>query len=148
LCNTFGGLYDWNEMMQYSTTAGSQGICPSGWHIPTITDWCTLLVYLDGTVNCGSWAWTGTNVAGKMKETGTSNWWPPNTGATNISGFTALPSGERSPDGLFFNVTNDTYFWTSSTSDYDSGVYLNLDCAMASIYKQWIKRQLAGRFVV
>ena len=37
-CNKFGGLYQWNEAMQYITTTGSQGICLIGWHIPTITE--------------------------------------------------------------------------------------------------------------
>ena len=41
-CNTYGGLYQWNEAMQYSTTEGSQGICPTGWHVPSDTDWTTL----------------------------------------------------------------------------------------------------------
>ena len=37
-CEVFGGLYQWNEAMQYKTSGGSQGICPDGWHIPTLTD--------------------------------------------------------------------------------------------------------------
>ncbi len=38
-CKTDGGLYQWNELMQYSTTGGAQGICPTGWHIPTDWEW-------------------------------------------------------------------------------------------------------------
>ncbi|MCP4252684.1 MAG: hypothetical protein GY775_04615 [Candidatus Scalindua sp.] len=45
-CNAYGGLYQWREMMQYVTTEGTQGICPTGWHIPTDAEWKTLEMYL------------------------------------------------------------------------------------------------------
>ena len=38
-CDVYGGLYQWSEMMQYSTTPGAQGICTPGWHIPTDDEW-------------------------------------------------------------------------------------------------------------
>jgi|GEM_PF-1422886 len=41
-CGIKGGLYDWDELMAYSTTAGVQGICPAGWHVPTDAQWDTL----------------------------------------------------------------------------------------------------------
>ncbi len=74
-CDVYGGLYQWDEMMQYTTTEGVQGICPTGWHLPTDDEWRSLDVFL------------GTEVAGgKMKEIGTTHWNSPNTGATNTSG--------------------------------------------------------------
>ncbi len=45
-CNTYGGLYQWDEMMAYSTTQGTKGICPSGWHLPRDSEWYTLENYL------------------------------------------------------------------------------------------------------
>ena len=45
-CETYGGLYDWNEMMQYQTIEGVQGICPDGWHIPTDQEWKDLEINL------------------------------------------------------------------------------------------------------
>ena len=103
-CNTYGGLYQWDETMQYSTTPGVQGICPTGWHLPTDAEWTTLTTFLGGEVIAG----------GKMKETGTVHWSPPNTGATNSSGFTALPGGYRGYDGYFYDLAIYDDFWSSS----------------------------------
>jgi uncharacterized protein (TIGR02145 family) len=74
--------------MNYSATQGVQGICPSGWHLPTDAEWTTLATYLGGVSVAG----------GKMKsigtiEAGTGLWNSPNSGATNSSGFSALPGG-------------------------------------------------------
>jgi len=103
-CDEYGGLYQWNEMMEYSTTAGVQGVCPVGWYIPTDDEWTILTDYLGGEGVAG----------GKMKETGTVHWQSPNTGATNESGFTALPGGNRNTGGSFSYFTNFAYFWSSS----------------------------------
>ena len=109
-CNIYGGLYQWNELMQYITTEGAKGICPDGWHIPTDAEWTTLTTYLGGESVAG----------GKMKETGTIHWASPNTGATNSCGFTGLPGGNRSPTGNFFYIlTIDAYFYSSSQYDAD-----------------------------
>ncbi|NQV01160.1 MAG: hypothetical protein HQ542_00810, partial [Bacteroidia bacterium] len=114
-CITYGGLYQWNEMMQYVTTEGTQGICPTGWHLPTDAEWCTLENYVDtGTVTCNSTGMRGTDAGGNLKETGTTHWQSPNTGATNSSGFTALPGGYRFIHGSFYHLTSNAYFWSSS----------------------------------
>jgi len=113
-CDLYGGLYQWNEMMNYTTTPGLQGICPDGWHLPTDAEWCTLTTYLDATVNCSTTGWSGTNAGGKMKEAETAHWSSPNTGATNSSGFTALPGGYRYAD-VFFSDLSDLGFWWSSS---------------------------------
>jgi uncharacterized protein (TIGR02145 family) len=128
-CVIYGGLYQWNEMMQYVTTAGVQGICPTGWHIPTDAQWTTVTTSLGGT-----------NIAGgKMKTTGTIEagtglWHSPNTGATNFSGFSAVPAGNRNSGGTFSVIGHYGYWWSSSEDlassawyqymfYYDSGVY-------------------------
>ena len=103
-CAEYGGLYQWYEMMQYIYTQGTQGICPDGWHIPTDGEWTTLTTYLGGEEVAG----------GKMKEAGTVHWAPPNSGATNSSGFTALPGGWRGNTGGFGELTFSTYIWSSS----------------------------------
>jgi len=120
-CNVYGGLYQWNEMMQYVTTPGVKGICPTGWHIPTDGEWCIVTQFLDPTVNCGVGGWSGTNAGGKMKSTGTIEagtglWYSPNTGATNESGFTAVPAGYRSYGGPFNGIGGNGYWWSSSES--------------------------------
>jgi uncharacterized protein (TIGR02145 family) len=125
-CTIYGGLYQWNEMMQYVTTPGVKGICPTGWHIPTDGEWCTVTQFLDPSVNCGVPGWSGTNAGGKMKSTGTIQagtglWNAPNTGATNESGFTAVPAGRRYYDGTFNYVGGNGLWWSSSEgSTYDA----------------------------
>jgi uncharacterized protein (TIGR02145 family) len=105
-CSTYGGLYQWNEIMQYTTTPGTQGICPDGWHIPTDAEWTMLTDYLGGESVAG----------GKMKEAGLTHWASPNW-ATNESGFTALPGGYRYINGSFLGLAIYAYFWSSSQYD-------------------------------
>ena len=103
-CNVYGGLYQWDEAMQYTTTEGVKGICPAEWHIPTDAEWTTLTTFLGGE-----------DIAGcKLKETGTLHWFTPNSCATNSSGFTALPGGYRNLNSNFYDITANAYFWSSS----------------------------------
>ncbi|MBK7215160.1 MAG: fibrobacter succinogenes major paralogous domain-containing protein [Bacteroidales bacterium] len=81
-CDNYGGLYQWGETMNYSTSEGSKGICPDGWHIPRDIEWIALRIYLGGIDTAG----------GKMKEPRNSHWHSPNTGATNSSGFLLSPA--------------------------------------------------------
>jgi uncharacterized protein (TIGR02145 family) len=111
-CTLYGGLYQWGEMMSYDTVPGSQGICPSGWHIPTDAEWGILMTWLGGDSIAG----------GKMKETGTLHWAAPNTGATNESGFTALPGGYSYYSGTLF-MTDYAVFWSSSESGTSEAWY-------------------------
>ncbi len=103
-CEIYGGLYQWNEMMKYNATQGVQGICPTGWHLPSDEEWTTITDFLGGKWVAG----------GKMKEAGTSHWNPPNTSATNESGFTSLPGGYRVPIGSFEGLGNLGYWWSST----------------------------------
>ena len=87
---TYGALYNW------SAVNSAKGLCPAGWHVPSDAEWTILTTYLGGA-----------NIAGgKMKETSTLLWESPNTGATNKSGFTALPGGYQNIIGkcLSFNT--------------------------------------------
>jgi uncharacterized protein (TIGR02145 family) len=95
---TYGVLYNWQAAM----TA-----CPEGWHLPSEAEWTQLTEYLGGTAVAG----------GKMKEAGTAHWTTPNTDATNSSGFTALPGGNRSYFRGTFNAIGDYGDWWSSTDD-------------------------------
>jgi uncharacterized protein (TIGR02145 family) len=115
----YGGLYTWPGMMKGAgpdngTVGTTRGICPVGWHIPTVGDWTTLINYLDEPV------------AGlKMKEAGTAHWMAGTLG-TNESGFTVLPGGVW--DGSYFLWGHDmgnqnTYFW-SATNDQTSGEHI------------------------
>jgi uncharacterized protein (TIGR02145 family) len=98
---TYGVLYNW-------TAACSS--CPSGWHLPSKEEWRELTYYLSGYEIAG----------GKLKETGTTHWYSPNEGATNESGFTALPGGLRfSSYGYPFDDIGYVGFWWSSTENTD-----------------------------
>jgi uncharacterized protein (TIGR02145 family) len=112
---TYGVLYNWPAALDGATESNSnpsgvQGVCPSGWHLPSRTEWDQLIEYLGGNKVAGS----------KMKETGKRHWWYPNTGATNESGFTALPGGEtfNSVDDswTFGEIGKNSFFWSSSTN--------------------------------
>lgn len=127
-CDTYGGLYQWDEMMQYSTTPASQGICPSGWHIPADSEWKKLEMHLGMTPEeAYDRNWRGTNnEGGKLKEAGLVYWNSPNTGATNSSGFNALPGGYRRSNGSFDYFGNGGRWWSSSISTSTQAWYRDL----------------------
>ena len=95
---TYGRLYNWYAV------DNSRGLAPEGWHVPTDEDWQTLIDYLDGKWVAG----------GKLKEAGTTHWQSPNTGATNETGFTALPGGWRFLDGYFYDMGQIANYWSST----------------------------------
>ncbi|MBE0640467.1 MAG: hypothetical protein IH599_00425, partial [Bacteroidales bacterium] len=115
-CLIYGGLYEWNEAMGYDTTPGTQGICPDGWHIPTAEEWDLLSLFLGGDWVAG----------GLMKDTGTALWTPPNQDATNSSGFTAIPGGNRDPSGSYGNLGNNTTWWVSKQFDPNNSWYRDI----------------------
>jgi len=98
-CDIYGRLYTWEA----ATSA-----CPDGWHLPSDDEWTTLIDFLGGEDVAG----------GKMKETGTTHWNSPNAGATNSSGFTALPGGYRSTNGGFYDRGSFGIWW--SATEYSS----------------------------
>jgi len=106
---TYGVLYNWTAAMDgeaSSTTnpSGIQGVCPTGWHLPSDAEWTELTDYLGGTSVAG----------GKLKETGTTHWTSPNTGATNETGFTALPGGSRYSNGTFGGIGDYGHWWCAT----------------------------------
>jgi len=103
----YGRLYTWNAAMRNKKTQSTQGVCPSGWHLPSDAEWNLLINYLGGSTVAG----------GKMKESGTTHWESPNTGATNSSGFTALGSGEfdaHYTPNVFRILHQFEVYWTST----------------------------------
>jgi uncharacterized protein (TIGR02145 family) len=95
---TYGKLYNWYAVND------SRGLCPTGWHVPSDSEWTALHTYLGGTSVAG----------GALKST--TGWNSPNTGATNSSGFTGLPGGSRVDIGHFGNeIAGYAGMWWSST---------------------------------
>ena len=91
---TYGYLYNWET---------AKKACPAGWHLPSMAEWGTLTDYAGGEKTAGN----------KLKEAGSKHWASPNQGATNASGFTALPGGERQEDGQFTNIKTYGNWWTT-----------------------------------
>jgi uncharacterized protein (TIGR02145 family) len=104
--NTNGALYNWY------TVSDSRGLCPTGWHVPSDAEWTTLVTFLGGTSVAG----------GKLKITGTTYWYSPNTGATNETGFSALGSGNRT-GGSFSEIRTDGLWWSSTPYSSPSNAY-------------------------
>lgn len=120
-CDIYGGLYDWDESMDYSLNGGSKGICPDGWHIPTNNEWRVLIDYL------GSEA--GSKLAGEydLWDDGSLRK-SSNFGSSN---FLALPAGRFLPQHIgktmvsfrssaFSSLGQYSYFWSSSFKYYCS----------------------------
>ncbi len=112
-CEIYGGLYQWDEIMQYISTEGSQGICPYGWHIPTDDEWCELATFIDSSVDCNYTSLIGTTVGYQLKST---NDWDNNGNGNDVYNFTALPAGYRWSIG-YGNLKRSTIFSTSSEFD-------------------------------
>lgn len=115
---TYGVLYNWPAAI---------AACPTGWHLPGDAEWKTLEKYLGMSTSAADSVgnrYSG-SVGGKLKETGTSHWLSPNRGATNSSGFKALPGGARGLNSnynqSFLGLTGDAVFWTSNEWESDSG---------------------------
>ncbi len=94
----YGKLYNWYAVNDY------RGIAPNGFHIPTDAEWTILTNFLGEELVAG----------GKMKEKGTVLWLYPNTGNSNVSGFTGLPGGFRSLTGSFGFIGKNGSWWSSS----------------------------------
>lgn len=113
----YGRLYTW-----YAAT-DSRGLCPTGWQVPTLAEWDSLVTDLGGETIAG----------GAMKETGTTHWSSPNTGATNASGFSALGGGFRNCTGVFNTLKFSAYFWSSTENDSTTAWFKYLTSNSASI---------------
>jgi len=114
---TYGALYSWYAV-------GHGKLCPVGWHVPSDAEWETLQNYLGGESVAG----------GHLKEAGTAHWNSPNAGATNSSGFTALPGG------LYFEDISDNLgkygtWWSTTTSPADEAYVRTLHYTDAKMSK-------------
>lgn len=116
-CVTYGGLYQWHEAMQHSTTPGAQGICPPGWHIPTFAELQTLASAVGNNGNSLKAIGQGTG----------------NGAGTNTSGFSALLAGYRVSSGSFSHLGSTAYFWSSTEYLTSQAYYLSLSLISSNI---------------
>lgn len=118
LASTYGRLYTWPDMMAGAASSdvnpsGVRGICPKGWHIPSVKEWETLFQTIGGVIPGGS------KNAGDLKAT--THWNPPNLGATDKYGFKGIGGGMYYPDSnICFSLNIVAHWWTSTISSSDS----------------------------
>jgi uncharacterized protein (TIGR02145 family) len=149
-CDTFGGLYQWAEAVQYKNGASNtnytvptlsgniQGICPKGWHIPSDAEFCTVTTFIDPTVNCQVvpaqcqlYFPSGTDIGLKLKDT-TTLW---NTPGSNTSNFSAIPGGKvylnygTTFTYRFGGVYDQSSFWTSTENSNNEGFFRQLNAS-------------------
>jgi uncharacterized protein (TIGR02145 family) len=120
----YSRLYTW-----FAAT-DDRNICPTGWHVPTYADWSTLTTYLVGEYVAG----------GKLKEKGTTHWKSPNTGATNESGFTALPGSSRDDYGAYNDIGLVGNWWCATECVENTAWYRCMGYQDASVLRSvWDK---------
>ena len=130
---TYGKLYNWYAVND------PRGLAPTGYHVPSDGEWTTLTTFLGGESVAG----------GKMKAT--TLWNSPNTGATNSSGFTGLPTGERLYNGSFLDIGIYGRWWSSSetntSNSYICFLSYNTDNAASTTFNNSKKEGLSVRCV-
>lgn len=120
-CATYGGFYQWDEAMQYSRTPGTQGICPPGWHIPTLAEFQSLSSAVGGDGNA-------------LKAVGQGS---GGGAGTNTSGLSVLIAGYRHPNSLFLNLGYSTHCWSSTEYNADNAYYLGLIYNGSNIFLEY-----------
>ncbi len=121
----YGALYNWY-------TINTDKLCPEGWHVPSNEEWQDMADYVGGVSAAG----------GKLKDIGELFWRSPNSYATNITGFTALPGGLRGEKGKFGFINNLGAWWSGDGSVYypDEASFWTLTYNSGSlIYATWPK---------
>ncbi len=131
----YGMIYNWYAV------SDPRGLCPDGWTVPSDEDWKTLELALgmsqsevDATGHRGGD--DNTNPGGSLKSTGTEHWLEPNEGATNTTGFSAYPGGDRNPgpdEPGFWSMSYSAYFWTATELGNDHAWMRGLSYAQTSI---------------
>lgn len=124
-CSLLGGLYQWAEAVNYTNGANNdpnskpvfvnnlQGICPSGWHIPTNLEFCNLATFIDPNSQCNQFG-GNSNSANYLKS---QEYWYLDNSNLNSYNFSALPAGFRQDNFYIGNLYYETYFWTVSFSN-------------------------------
>ena len=135
-CRIYGGLYQWMEMMDY--TAKSQGICPSGWHIPTSEEWQILIYFVGNEETAGNQLKMPGGIYWKMSKKMKKKYLMP-VG----SGFNALPGGMRNISKKFYGINEKAGFWASGQSSYN--IYSNTD--LIKKYSSYPKYGLSVRCI-
>jgi uncharacterized protein (TIGR02145 family) len=143
---TYGLLYNWYAV------SDARNLAPVGWRVPTHADWDILIKYLDPTANINATGSIGTDIGGSLKEATLAHWQSPNAGATNSSGFTALPGGFRensNNNGNFFDNGGSADFWTSTMANPNEADFIWISYYGQDIYigSNWMAHGFSVRCV-
>ena len=145
-CDTFGGLYQWAEALQYQNggsmiqfsnprlNGNYKGICPSNWHVSSDQDFCKVTSFLDSTVDCSVYWWSGTDVGKKMNSVG-SIWNANGSVQSNSSGFSVIPSGFRNSNGNFSEKGDNAYFWVETEHLDTHSVFRHFSSQVSNVYR-------------
>lgn len=114
-CTKYGGLYQWDEMMQYTTQQGVQGICPPGWHLPADEEWKVLEGAMDSQYGIGDPEWDrggfrGYDVGTSIK---TKSGWYDGKNGTDLFGFSGMPAGFRHIYGDTWGISEGGSWWST-----------------------------------
>ncbi|MDA3880083.1 MAG: FISUMP domain-containing protein [Prolixibacteraceae bacterium] len=117
-CDQYGGLYQWDELMQYLTKEKTKGICPAGWHVASSDEWKILEGFVDTQYDIGDnvWdnsTWRGYDAGKKLKS---ASGWFLNSNGTDDYGFSVYPSGYANTPTGFSDKDAGAYIWNSSAS--------------------------------
>lgn len=121
ICDEYGALYQWDEMMQYTHVEEVGGVCPDGWHIPSETEWHRLVDYLGGNFKAGK----------RLKEGGSS-------------GFEAMLSGTRNTSGSFESLDLKGYYWSSTELDDNDALRIHFDDNLDGVYYNYTDKRNAN----
>ncbi len=128
----------YGKLYKQFTTLDSRGLCPTGWHVPTDGEWNSLVKFLDSSADTACTACNQSVIAGgalrSLATQPTAGGWSVTTGATNSSGFTALPGGIRHYFGDYDGALYEGYWWTS-TSIFGTARYRMLFANNGGIYR-------------
>lgn len=130
-CDVYGGLYQWEELMNYTPPPLFEGICPEGWLVPMDEAWNELVSYIG----------TASTAGGKMKEPGTAHWSPPNAYATNESGFSGLGGGYGGVGGNYVSLGYFTYFWSATDNINDMVWFRSLSHTSAALTRNQVQKE-------
>lgn len=141
-CTKYGGLYQWNEMMQYAIQQGAQGICPTGWHLPTDEEWKVLEGAADSLFGIGESIWDGTGARGYNTgyELRTTTGWNYNGNGTDLFGFSGTPGGLRMTNGSFTDLNLAGYWWGSSMEGATDSWFHSIGYDEGGFYRRFDSR--------
>lgn len=108
ICDTYGGIYEWGQVMCGSTSEGVQGICPTGWHIPSDAEWCAMEQGIDSLISCDSTGVRGVDIGARLRTGGST-------------GFNTQYSGNFAADydNQWHGLDSLAYIWTSTGIRFD-----------------------------